>query len=127
MECLSQSALRVRFPHRLTAGDNRRPLDGERHSGGNRTATCADRSTRKDPRTQQSRTSWAGIGTAADARESPMLGEIMLVGYVSDERFVAIADVTIEFERDGETVACVHSTARGKVIADIEPGDYRVT
>ena len=51
----------------------------------------------------------------------------MLVGYVSDERFVAIADVTIEFERDGETVACVPSTARGKVIADIEPGDYRVT
>ena len=51
----------------------------------------------------------------------------MLVGYVSDERYVAIADVTIEFERDGETVACVHSTARGKVIAEIEPGDYRVT
>ena len=51
----------------------------------------------------------------------------MLVGYVSDERFVAIADVTVEFERDGETVASVHSTARGKVIADVEPGDYRVT
>jgi hypothetical protein len=51
----------------------------------------------------------------------------MLVGYVSDERYVAIADVAIEIDRDGETVAVTHSTARGKVLADIEPGNYRVT
>jgi len=51
----------------------------------------------------------------------------MLVGYVSDERYVAIADVAIEIDRDGETVAVTHSTARGKVLADIEPGRYRVT
>ena len=40
----------------------------------------------------------------------------MLVGYVSDERYVAIADVAIEIDRDGETVAVTHSTARGKVL-----------
>jgi hypothetical protein len=51
----------------------------------------------------------------------------MLVGYVSDERYVTIADVAIEIDRDGETVAVTHSTARGKVLADIEPGNYRVT
>ena len=42
----------------------------------------------------------------------------MLIGYVSDERYVAIADVAIEIDRDGETIAATHSTARGKVIAD---------
>ena len=51
----------------------------------------------------------------------------MLIGFVSDERYVAIADVAIEIDRDGETIAVTHSTARGKVIADIEPGRYRVT
>ncbi|MGH2353326.1 MAG: hypothetical protein ACRDI2_05565 [Chloroflexota bacterium] len=34
----------------------------------------------------------------------------MLVGYVSDERYVALADAVLEFERDGESVAVVRST-----------------
>ncbi len=51
----------------------------------------------------------------------------MLVGYVSDERYVALDDVGVEFERDGDTVAVVRSTPRGKVIADLAPGRYRVT
>jgi hypothetical protein len=51
----------------------------------------------------------------------------MLVGYVSDERYVAIADVAVEIDCDGETIAVTHSTARGKILADIEPGTYRVT
>ncbi|MGH2557761.1 MAG: N,N-dimethylformamidase beta subunit family domain-containing protein [Thermomicrobiales bacterium] len=51
----------------------------------------------------------------------------MLVGYVSDERYVALADVLVELERDGETVAVVRSTPRGKILADVEPGPYRVT
>ncbi len=51
----------------------------------------------------------------------------MLVGYVSDERFVAIADVAVEIERDGETVAVVRSSPRGAIRADIEPGPYRFT
>ena len=39
----------------------------------------------------------------------------MLVGYVSDERYVALADVLVEFERDGESVAvvAVHAARRG--------------
>lgn len=51
----------------------------------------------------------------------------MLVGYVSDERYVAIADALVEFERDGESVAVVRSTPRGAIYAEIEPGTYKVT
>ena len=51
----------------------------------------------------------------------------MLVGHVSDERYVALADVLVEFERDGRSVAVVRSTPRGAVYAEIEPGEYRVT
>ena len=51
----------------------------------------------------------------------------MRVGYVSDERYVAVADALIEFDRDGETAAVVRSTPRGVVCADIEPGPYRAT
>jgi len=46
---------------------------------------------------------------------------------VSDERYVALADVLVEFERDGQSVAVVRSTPRGAVYAEIEPGPYRVT
>lgn len=51
----------------------------------------------------------------------------MLVGYVSDERYVAVADALLEFQRDGETMAVARSTAGGRVAADLEPGRYRVT
>jgi N,N-dimethylformamidase len=51
----------------------------------------------------------------------------MLIGYVSDERYVAVADVLLEFERDGQTEAVVRSTPRGAVHAELAPGDYRVT
>ncbi len=51
----------------------------------------------------------------------------MLVGYVSDERYVAIADALVEFEREGQSVAVVRSTPRGGVRADLEPGEYQVT
>ena len=51
----------------------------------------------------------------------------MLIGYVSDERYVAIADVLLEFQRDGATLSVVRSTPRGAVYAELEPGDYRVT
>lgn len=50
----------------------------------------------------------------------------MLVGYVSDEQYVALADVLLEFERDGESVAVARSTPRGAVYADLTPGEYRV-
>lgn len=51
----------------------------------------------------------------------------MLIGYVSDERYVALPDVGIELERDGQTVAVVRSSPRGGVYADVPPGTYRVT
>lgn len=51
----------------------------------------------------------------------------MFIGYVSDERYVALADVLLEFQRDGQTRAVVRSTPRGAVHAEIEPGEYHVT
>jgi hypothetical protein len=51
----------------------------------------------------------------------------MQVGYVSDENYVALSDVHIEFEQGGQTVAVVRSTPRGGVYANINPGQYRVT
>jgi len=54
----------------------------------------------------------------------------MLIGYVSDERFVAIPDVLLEFE--GEHLPKDHgsvearSRASGAVYAELPPGDYRV-
>jgi len=51
----------------------------------------------------------------------------MLVGYVSDERYMALPDVMLEFQRGAESVAVVRSTPRGAVYADIPPGPYRVT
>jgi hypothetical protein len=50
----------------------------------------------------------------------------MLVGYVSDERYIAMADVSVEFKRDDQ-VQAIRSTASGAVYADIEPGVWRVT
>jgi N,N-dimethylformamidase len=52
----------------------------------------------------------------------------MLIGYVSDERYVALPGVGLEFQRaDGETVAIVTSSPRGAVFADLTPGEYKVT
>lgn len=51
----------------------------------------------------------------------------MLVGFVSDENYVALADVLLDFERDGIFIASVRSSARGAVYADLPFGDYRVT
>lgn len=49
----------------------------------------------------------------------------MLVGYVSDERYVALADVVLEF--DGEPgVFTARSTATGAVRLDLPPGTYTV-
>jgi N,N-dimethylformamidase len=50
----------------------------------------------------------------------------MLIGYVSDERYTALADVLLEFMRGEESVT-VRSTPRGAVYADLTPGAYRVT
>jgi hypothetical protein len=53
----------------------------------------------------------------------------MLVGYVSDEQHVAIADAQVEFTRDGDDASGVEvrSSASGAVRADLRPGTYTVT
>lgn len=49
----------------------------------------------------------------------------MLVGYVSDESYLALSGVAVEFVRDGETVATTTSTPRGAVLADLAAGTYQ--
>jgi hypothetical protein len=51
----------------------------------------------------------------------------MLVGYVSDERYMAVADALVELERDGQSVCVVRSSPRGAIHADVAPGAYHVT
>jgi hypothetical protein len=50
----------------------------------------------------------------------------MLVGYASDERYVALPDVLLEFESSKGSIEA-RSRASGAVYADVEPGTYRVT
>ena len=49
----------------------------------------------------------------------------MLVGYVSNERFVALGDVLFEF-RGRNGVIATRSNISGAVYADLEPGHYEV-
>lgn len=55
----------------------------------------------------------------------------MLIGYVSDEHFQAIADVLVQFEADPgkgrEPDAVVRSTPTGALYADLAAGSYLVT
>ncbi len=48
----------------------------------------------------------------------------MLIGYVSDENYVAITGVMVDIESGGRLVETVRSSARGAIHADIEPGLY---
>ncbi|MBI3866430.1 MAG: carboxypeptidase regulatory-like domain-containing protein [Planctomycetia bacterium] len=50
----------------------------------------------------------------------------MLIGYVSDERYVAIPDCLLEFENAAGSIEA-QSRASGAVHADLAPGEYRVT
>jgi hypothetical protein len=50
----------------------------------------------------------------------------MLLGFVSDERYVALPDVLFEFAR-GEKRVCGRSTASGAVDVELPPGAYQVT
>lgn len=50
----------------------------------------------------------------------------MLIGYVSDERYVALPDVLLEFEGPAGSFEA-RSRASGSVHAEIPPGEYRVT
>jgi len=50
----------------------------------------------------------------------------MLVGYVSDERYVALPEVLLELESEAGSVEA-RSRAGGAVYAGVTPGPYRVT
>lgn len=50
-----------------------------------------------------------------------------IIGYVSDENYLAIADVTLEFILDGKVVGSCKSYMSGAVDIDLKPGDYRLT
>tara|TARA_Y100000588_G_scaffold86951_1_gene92512 strand:- start:8043 stop:9641 length:1599 start_codon:yes stop_codon:yes gene_type:complete len=50
----------------------------------------------------------------------------MLVGYVSDDRYVALDNVLLEFEKDGESHETT-SRATGAIYLEIEPGRYKIT
>ena len=50
----------------------------------------------------------------------------MLIGYVSDERYVALPDTQVELENDQISLE-VRSRASGAVHADVPAGTYRVT
>ena len=50
----------------------------------------------------------------------------MLVGYVSDENYVALHDVFLEFENAADAVATC-SRASGAIYANLKPGPYQVT
>ena len=50
----------------------------------------------------------------------------MVIGYVSDERYVALADVALEFLDDRGGSWATHSRASGSVHLALPPGDYRV-
>ena len=49
----------------------------------------------------------------------------MLIGYVSNERYVALPNILFEF-RDQDTITTARSTISGAVYADITPGPYEV-
>lgn len=51
----------------------------------------------------------------------------MLIGYVSDERYVAVPDALVELDQDDSCVAVARTTPRGEVLVDVPPGTYRVT
>jgi N,N-dimethylformamidase len=50
----------------------------------------------------------------------------MLIGYVSDERYVALADVLLEFDNGADSFEA-RSRAAGSVHCDLPPGEYTVT
>ena len=50
----------------------------------------------------------------------------MLVGYASNERYVAVPNVLFEFRSKTGQATTATSTISGAVYAEIEPGEYEV-
>src|SRR5690349_18858628 len=50
----------------------------------------------------------------------------MLLGYVSDEYYAALADVLLEFRSADGSREVTRSSASGGILLDLKPGDYTV-
>ncbi|MEY4190745.1 MAG: hypothetical protein RIR17_1481 [Planctomycetota bacterium] len=50
----------------------------------------------------------------------------MLIGYVSDEKYSALADVSLEFMNQAGQSWATHSRASGSVVLDLPPDSYKV-
>ncbi|NDH06860.1 carboxypeptidase regulatory-like domain-containing protein, partial [bacterium] len=50
----------------------------------------------------------------------------MLIGYVSDEKYSALADVSLEFMNQAGQSWATHSRASGSVVLDLPSGSYKV-
>ena len=51
----------------------------------------------------------------------------MLIGYVSDENYLALPGASVEFARDGDIIAQTTSTASGAILANLPAGRYQLT
>src|SRR5947208_758391 len=69
----------------------------------------------------------SGLRFASPRTSRP--GPAMLVAYVSDERYVALPDVLLEFESMSSRGRSfeARSRASGSAHVDLPPGDYKVT
>ena len=48
------------------------------------------------------------------------------IAFVGDESYSALADVAVEFQRDGKCVGVTRSSPRGAIYLDLPAGEYRV-
>lgn len=66
------------------------------------------------------------VPVAQAEKDTTMTKATNLIGYVSDENYVALPDVLLEFENDSLSIE-TRSRATGAIYADLKPGNYRVT
>jgi N,N-dimethylformamidase len=50
----------------------------------------------------------------------------MVIGYVSDENYCALNDVSVEFERQGKVVGVFRSSPSGTILGNLPPGQYQM-
>src|SRR5579871_2435099 len=67
-----------------------------------------------------------GAVAITDPMNAGQRPSIMLVGYVSDEYYAAVADVLVEFRSGNGARLSTRSSASGAVLADLAPGGYEV-
>src|SRR6266542_2806259 len=77
-------------------------------------------------RSGESRSNGSDMETPTGLSSVTTGGRSMLVGYVSDESYAALADVAIEVRGAGGLWQIVRSWPSGAVHTDLPPGDYEV-